>query len=305
MQSIVVTGATGMIGTALCTLAASRGMDVLAIVRPGSKRLAQLPDSPHIRMIPCALQDYASLQLPERYDAFFHLAWDKTAGAARDDAMLQTENIRTTLAAVTLAAKLGCTAFVGAGSQAEYGPTSQPLCAATPTDPRSGYGIAKYAAGKLSRMLCGQLGLRHCWTRILSVYGELDAPHTFIQTCIRTLLAGETPALTPCGQLWDYLYAGDAAEALLAIGERGADGGVYCLGSGKARPMREYAEIIRDQIAPDAVLGFGERDYYPHQPMYLCADLTDLTRDTGYVPTTDFAEGIRRTIQYVKDVQSL
>ena len=34
--------------------------------------------------------------------------------------------------------------------------------------------------------------------------------------------------------------------------------------------------------------------------MYLCADISDLTQDTGFVPETDFSEGIEETIQWVK-----
>jgi nucleoside-diphosphate-sugar epimerase len=47
-------------------------------------------------------------------------------------------------------------------------------------------------------------------------------------------------------------------------------------------------------------LGFGEKEYYPHQPMYLCADIGELRQDTGFAPSVGFAEGIQRTIDWVK-----
>lgn len=31
--------------------------------------------------------------------------------------------------------------------------------------------------------------------------------------------------------------------------------------------------------------------------MFLCADISELQRDTGWKPTTDFADGIRRIIE--------
>ncbi|MFA0816576.1 MAG: NAD-dependent epimerase/dehydratase family protein [Anaerofustis sp.] len=303
MKKIVVTGATGMIGTALIKEAISQGIEVLAIVRRNSNRLTNCPCSPLIKIFHCDINDYSNIQFSGKYDAFYHLAWDKTFGAQRDDTDVQSDNIRYTLDAVKLAEELGCSAFIGVGSQAEYGIVNTPLDGNVSTNPRSGYGIAKYAAGKLSRLLCSQLKIRHCWIRILSIYGEYDAPHTLIMYCISQLLKKEKPSLTQCDQLWDYLYCGDAANALLAIGQNGKDGKTYCLGSGVARPLKEYIETIRNIIDPSVNLGFGEKEYYPNQPMYLCANITDIIKDTGYVPETNFYDGITKTINWYRRTQ--
>lgn len=290
-----------MIGSALIREALSQGIGVLALVHPGSARVSSLPQSPLLKIAPCGIQDYPDYVPEEKYDLFFHLAWNKTFGAARDDTTVQVNNIHSTLEAVKLASRAGCSAFIGTGSQAEYGPTESSLNEKTPVNPLSGYGIAKYAAGKFSRLLCTQLGLRQCWVRILSIYGERDAAHTLIMYCISQLLKGEKPSLTNCDQVWDYLYCGDAAKALLAIGSRGKDGRIYCLGSGNAQPLKQYILSIRDAIDPELPLGFGEKEYYPNQPMYLRADISDLKRDTGFLPATDFSEGIRRTIKWYKE----
>ena len=34
--------------------------------------------------------------------------------------------------------------------------------------------------------------------------------------------------------------------------------------------------------------------------MYLCADLEELTRDTGFVPQVPFERGIRETVEWAK-----
>jgi UDP-glucose 4-epimerase len=51
---------------------------------------------------------------------------------------------------------------------------------------------------------------------------------------------------------------------------------------------------MRDIIAPDIALQFGKKEYYPHQPMYLCADISELTNDTGWKPEVSFDEGIKK-----------
>jgi len=297
MQKIVITGATGMIGSAIARCALERGMDVLCVVRKNTGRLGNLSKSDRVKIVYADISEYAGLDVSGGYDALYHLAWDKTFGASRDDADTQVANIRYTLDAVRLAKRLGCEKFIGAGSQAEYGIASGPLRSDTPVNPQSGYGIAKYAAGKLSRMLCSQLGLRFNWARILSTYGPLDGEHTVIMYAINELRAGRSPELTECGQIWDYLYCDDAAKAFLAVGDKGADGKTYPLGSGRPRRLSEYLETLRDIVNPSGTLQFGKKEYYPHQPMHLCADISELTNDTGWRPEVSFEDGVKKIMQ--------
>ena len=296
MRQILVTGATGCVGSAVVRRALANDIHVTCIVHQGSKRLSNLPKDERLRIVECNLSDYYDLEIESLHDAFIHLSWEKTFGASRDDVEVQTRNIQYTLDAVYLAHRFGCKVFIGAGSQAEYGVQSVDLTPDLPVKPESGYGIAKYAAGKLSAMLCQSLGIRQNWMRILSVYGPNDGENTLISYVIRELKAGRSPELTKCEQMWDYLYADDAGDAILAIAEKGIDGKAYPLGSGKGRKLSEYIEDIRKSINTDVKVEYGAKDYYPHQPMHLVADLKELTADTGWKPKTFFVDGIKQII---------
>jgi len=301
MQKIVITGATGMIGSAIARCALEQNKDVLCILRKGSNRLDNLPKSDKLKIVYADISEYAQLDIQGSYDVFYHLAWEKTSGVSRDDVDIQIANIQYTQDAVRLAKRLGCKKFIGAGSQAEYGIVTEPLKSSTPVNPESGYGIAKYAAGKLSNLLCAQLGLQFNWVRILSVYGLHDGAHTLIMYAINELRNGRSPEFTKCEQIWDYLYCDDAAKAFLAIGENGIDGKTYPLGSENKKRLSEYLEIIRDMIAPNTILQFGKKEYYSHQPMYLCADISELTNDTGWKPIVEFREGIKKIIANISN----
>ena len=293
MKRILVTGATGCVGSAIVRRALAQGMEVTCIVHEGSKRLGNLPQDERVKIVECNLSNYNSLNIDGQHDAFIHMTWDKTFGASRDDAETQTRNIQYTLDACHLAKRCGCQVFVGAGSQAEYGLQTVDLTPDLPVNPESGYGIAKYAAGKLSAMLCKSLGIRQNWVRILSVYGPNDGENTLISYVIRELKAGRSPELTKCEQTWDYLYADDAADAILAIAEKGVDGKAYPLGSGNGRKLTEYIEVIRKVVNPAIEVKYGAKDYYPHQPMHLFADINELTIDTGWEPAWLFYDGIK------------
>ena len=140
----------------------------------------------------------------------------------------------------------------------------------------------------------------HIWTRILSVYGPYDRSATMVMSTIGKLLRGEKPSCTKGEQMWDYLYSKDAGKAFYLLGEKGVNGRVYCIGGGEARPLKEYIEDIRNAVNPEAEIGFGEVAYGPRQVMYLCADIQDLVKDTGFAPDYKFSEGIAETVEWCK-----
>jgi nucleoside-diphosphate-sugar epimerase len=301
---IVITGPTGAIGIALIHECISRQIEVLAICHKNSKRRDRIPESPLVRILELDLQDYRNY-VPDKTicgcDIFYHLAWSGTVGDARNDMRLQHDNIGYALDAAELAHKLGCHTFIGAGSQAEYGRVEGPLSEELPTFPENGYGIAKLCAGRMTRIACTQLGMKHIWTRILSVYGPNDGEKTMIISAVRQLLRGEIPQFTKGEQKWDYLYCDDAARAMLLLGEKGKDGQVYCIGSGSACPLAEYIEQMRAAVDEKAKVALGAVPYGEKQVMYLCADISRLKEDTGFVPEVTFQEGIKRTVAWVRN----
>ena len=302
MQNVIITGGTGAIGIALIQELINKEIEITVVGHTKSVRCGRIPKSPYVKVVLCDIEDISQLpqMLKGKYDVFYHLAWADTFGEGRNNIDSQMHNIEYTLAAVETAAKLGCTRFVGAGSQAEYGRFEGSLNAMTPAFPENGYGIAKLCAGQLSRIRCKQLGMEHIWTRILSIYGPFDGEKTMISTVIRRFLKGESPPCTRGEQLWDYLYAKDAGTALYLLGEKGKDQKVYCIGSGRAKPLKDYICCIRDMIDPQLPVGFGEIPYGEKQVMHLCADIDELTADTGFLPQYSFREGIKETIEWIK-----
>ena len=299
MKKIVVTGATSMIGEAITRCALNENMEVLCIVRKNTKRINNLPKSDQLKFFFAELSEYSNITISDRYDIFYHLAWEETIGDSRDDVDIQQKNIQYTLDSVRLAERIGCKAFIGAGSQAEYGIVTEPVKPETAVNPESGYGVAKYAAGKLSKLLCSQIGLKFNWVRIVSAFGPLDLPKRLIIYVIKELQACHSPELTKCEQIWDYIYCDDVAKAFIAVGNMGIDGKSYTLGSGRPRLLSDYLESVKKIANPDIELKFGGKDYYPHQPMYLCADISELTNDTGWKPEISFEDGIRKVIDYL------
>lgn len=300
IHSAVVNGSLGTIGLALVECLLKKGVKVYAVAFPEDPRIERIPQGAAV--IPCDMREIKTLRekIADPVDAFFHLAWAGTIGPGRDDMLLQTQNIRCAIEATQTAADIGCQVFVGVGSQAEHGRIEGKVTADAPCFPSNGYGMAKLCAGQMTRVMCRQLGIRHEWARVLSVYGANDGPLSVVSILLDKLCRGEKPALTAGEQMWDYLYADDAAEALYCMAESGRDGAVYPVGSGQARPLREYFSLLRDAVDPSLPLGLGELPYPPNQVMHLEADISELTKDTGFTPRTSFENGIKEVVRQYK-----
>lgn len=302
IKKVMITGASGPLGSMLIRECIRNGVRVLAIVRPDSSKKGNIPVHDLVRIAECDITQIDKLPayIQETYDVCFHLAWTHTKDEGRNNPFLQEENILATLKAALCAKELGCKVFIGTGSQAEYGVLNRKIDETTGEKPDTLYGIAKLAAGRLALEYCRQNGMRCNWVRIFSVYGPYENDCVFTAYVIRTLLRGEEPALTPCEQIWDYLYSEDAVHALWLVAERSKSSGIYCLGSGVARSIKEYALIIRNNINPNIPLGIGQKPYSKNQVMHLEADISKLKADTGFTPRFSFEEGIVKTIAWYR-----
>ena len=291
-----------MIGTALINKCIKKGIEVYAVLRASSGKKMRLPESEKLHMVDCSLEELETLpqKIMEKCDTFYHIAWGNTGENRNSSTELQSRNIAYTLAAVKAAYALGCRRFIGAGSQAEYGPMDvDKISPDSPVNPTTPYGAAKLASGQLARMLCKELGMECIWPRIFSVYGIYEKETTMVASGLRKMLAGEKTSFTPALQRWEYLFSADAGRAYYLIGEKGKDGAVYCVGSGKAAPLKDYIEIMAELTGAEET-GIGARPYPAGTVMNLCADISSLTEDTGFVPEYTFREGIRETITWLK-----
>ncbi len=288
MKTAIVTGAAGFAGCNLTEHLLEHGFEVYAVLRPESKHNTRLKESESLHKIELDMSELAFL--PERIgqsaDIFFHLAWD----GGRNDFAVQYKNVEITLQALKTAKALSCSVFLCTGSQAEYGVKEGLITEELSPEPFSSYGAAKAAACYLSKDLAKQEGIRWVWARIFSLYGKYEPAGRMLPDLIRSLKEGHTPELSSCRQSWDYLDAGDAAEALIALAERGGDGEIYNIANGDHHPLKDFTERVRQIYAPELMIGYGAD---PSPFVSLRPSVEKLKRDTGWEPEVSFEAGVR------------
>lgn len=301
MQRVVVTGATGFIGAAVARGLARRGIHVAALMRPAANPWRLGADVKGMEVIHGTLDDaasYAPALQAFRPDTVMHLAWHGVSKAGREDPAQIRTNVCGSADLLRAAVRAGCRTFVGAGSQAEYAPGDVAIDEAHPTRPQSLYGAAKLAAFTLLDQIARRNDVRLAWLRVFSVYGPRDAADTLLSTLIGQLLAGTRPALTSAEQAWDYLYVDDAADAFVSVGATAAAAGVFNMGSGTARPLRETIVQVRDLIDRSLPLGFGDLDSTTNAVRRLEPVVGRLRSVTGWSAATPLAVGLARTVDW-------
>jgi len=298
---VFLTGASGFIGSFfLKNLIDYSGHEVCVLLRNPTNAWRIKDMMPNVKIIIGELDELINIEAELKIfcpDAFVHLAWNGVSGGERNESS-QWRNVSSTLELIELANRLNVKNFIGLGSQAEYGPCQNKIDESCATKPTTMYGASKLAAQLLSEKLCGQYGLRYAWLRLFSSFGPEDNPDWLIPYLTRSLLTKKIPKLTAAEQLWDYIYVEDVAFALRAVLDSKDAEGVFNLGSGQAYKLRAVIEKIRDLIDPNLHLGFGEIAYRSDQVMYLQADISKISKATGWMPKSDFDLALKKTVEW-------
>lgn len=279
MRTYIVTGATGFIGYALVKHILECKDKVIAVVRPDSGRGDKLNDlkktyGEKLTVEKVSLDNLEALEGRFEADVFFHLAWNGSSGIQREDFDIQYSNIGYTAKAMRVAKICGCTKFIGAGSQAEYG-VVRGLAKEDEVVPRPFmmYGAAKLATYEMCKLLASKLDISFVWPRIYSVYGVGENKGTLVNYVIDSLLEGNTPELSPCENMWNFIYIDDCVKILKKLADDKDSNGVYHVASKDTRLLKDFVSEIRDIVAPGANLGFGIKESNPERTFWLEPDI--------------------------------
>lgn len=300
----LITGATSFIGVALAKLLIAQGQRVIAVCRKDSKGLQNLPEG--ISVVYAEMYEYYDLaKTIEHADVFVHLAWAGTSHEGRHDTALQDDNVRYSLQAIDVAKAIGCQLFVEAGSQAEYGYTTELLKEDMPCHPDNEYGRAKYEFGIKAEEKCKELGIKFMHLRIISIYGETDHQWTLVMSCIRKMLRNEPVQLSSCEQMWNFVCIQDAVKQMYllsqyALGRRDYISEVYHIGSNDTRKLRSFVDEMYHLTNSKSKLEFGK--YTPANVVSLnpCMDKTEAATG-GFISDYTFGQIVINIINNYKN----
>ena len=304
MKKVIVTGANGFIGTALCKKLSDEGINVIAIVRDKEENITKIKDIPRLKITYCDLSDFRNLSkyVEDRdIDALYHLAWVGSAGALRGDSDVQIRNIQYTCDTVKACLDMNCKRFIFASSIMEYEIQATMVTDTMPSI-NTLYSSAKVAADYMARTLSGSYGIDYIRAVISNIYGPGETSPRLVNTSLRKMLNKEHCAFSAGNQLCDFVYITDAAKMFIEIGKHGIANRTYYIGSQEPRPLKEFLCEMRDQVDPKIEIGLGEIPFNGVSLSYKEFDINAVKKDTGYIPEVTFAQGIKNTLEWIKEM---
>lgn len=294
IKKILVTGARGYIGSRCVPHLMAGGYEVHAVTS-GSVGAATATG---ITWHHFDLLDPAScVQAVEevRPSHLLHLAWIAVPG----EFWGSPSNLRWLASGIALVEafyRCGGKRALGVGSCAEYawGPDD---CheEKTPLRPDTIYGRCKLALGLAFAAAAAIYGGSSAWARLFAPYGPGEPIERLVPSVIDGIVNGKPVHCTLGSQIRDFIYVDDAAEALVALLDAGAEGPIN-IGSGAGMTLREIVAVITAQLGRAELVRFGARQRPPGDPDRVVADTGRFMREVGRQPAVGIEEGIARTI---------
>ena len=304
-RRVLVTGATGFIGSHLTRALVREGAIVYATRRsPDARTRVPVGD---VEWIPADLTDAGSLAKAVRTAdpaVVFNLAAYGTTFDQKDPEHAYRVNVDGSWNLWRALDGSGAR-LIHAGSCGEYGQAMGQVTEDHVCKPTWFYPATKNASVVLLSTLGLQYGRETVSLRPFGPYGEGDDANRVIPHVVRALLRGEEVRVTPGEQLRDYAHVDDHVDAILLAGARPLPHrvAIYNTGSGEVITLRTLLEAVADAVGPDArsLLRFGAVPYRDSEVWEMCCDIGAARRDLGYAPRVSLAEGLRRTATWFRE----
>lgn len=311
-MKILITGSSGTIGTELVDQLIARGDEVVGI----DKVMPQKPNCTWFYQHD--LTSYPTDMIDDHtdIDMVIHLAANARVHNSVVNPELAIENMNSTHYAFEIARRLNIPKLIMASSRETYGETSVvdyqpgqlPIVWPTSEDNASQRNsLSPYTAGKI-------MGEAYCYayencynidTRIVrfsNVYGRYDTSDRFIPKIIQRMLKNEPFEVWGEDKVLDFTYIEDCVEGILTMIDRWQDVPMEMnLAYGEGSRLVDVAEIVKKELGSTSVITttpslVGEVTSY-------VADI-DNARKLGWTPKTNIVEGIRKSIEYYKQIYS-
>lgn len=297
-MKILVTGSSGMIGTALCERLLHAGHDVKGIDRR--------PNPWHDSL--AAITVYADCMREEhlrrgviagQWDCVVHLAANARVHDLVVKPQLALENCISTHNVLEFCRTNGVRKVVFASSRECYGNLEEQPVAEDRVrleNTASPYAASKLYGEALVRSYSRCYGMKAAIVRFSNVYGRYDESDRVIPLFVRQALAGETLTVFGHQKVLDFTYLDDAVAGLLRVLEADTRHcSAWNIASGEASTLEEAARLVIEATGSQSQVQVTP--VRPGEVYRYAADVSAI-RKLGYQPKVMLAEGIQRAVEW-------
>ena len=300
MEYAIVTGANGFLGSALIKKLIENNVKVLAIAKSFTESKLPICDMVTFYETDLSNTDEMIEKLKnEKYDVFYHFAWDGVNGPLKSDPIIQLKNTEITLNCAKVAKYINCKKFLCAGTIAERAIES--LSNLDKTNGGMIYGVAKHTTRLMLETYCKNIGLDFVWMQFSNIYGPNNKTGNLVSYTIEEMIKGNNAIFGPALQPYDFIYIDDLIEAVIRLGKNKTRKNCYFIGSGSPRILKEYLIEIGKQYGRSDLIKIGLR---PDDGIKYTLDMfniNELVNDVGNYIRVPFSDGIKNTLKQYKE----
>lgn len=308
MKRIILTGATGFIGSNLAIRLLRDGHELHLLVLPGYNRwrIEEIRDDVHLHEVGLGDEAITDIVGKIRPDWVFHLAVHGAYSLQTDLRQMVQTNIMATINLVEACLKAGFEAFVNTGSSSEYGFKNHAPSEMEWLEPNSHYALTKASATLFCRYTAQSRNVHLPTLRLYSAYGPYEEPTRLIPTLIRLGLQNKLPPLVNPNIGRDFIYIDDVIEAyLLAAAQPEQEpGAIYNVGTGLQASIREVVAVAQK------VLGITVEPEWSSMPdrqwdtNVWIADNRKIRNKLGWQPHYTFDQGFSLMVAWFREHQA-
>ncbi len=284
-KTLLITGATGFLGSHLVRRFVADGWDVAILKRPESNlnRIADIVDRLHVFDVDCLDELFVTLG---HVDVVIHAAanYGRHSEPASSIFATNTAFPLHLLEAVTRH---------GTGTLINTDTVLDPMLNA--------YALSKHQFKQWGQQFAHAGGIRFINLRLEHMYGAGDDPTKFTTHVMNACLANAPKLkLTPGEQKRDFIYVDDAVDAYAVVIDRLSElapgFNELDVGSGRAVTIRKFVETVRDLTSATTQLEFGTLPYRTNEVMFSQANTTKL-HTLGWASRFDITAGLAKMIE--------
>lgn len=297
MRTYIITGANGFIGSRLVKKVAENTENtVVAVVRNYETNTCMFDGIDNIKVVYCSMNEYSAL--PQKIDGlnadcFIHLAWNGSTGSARADYEKQLLNIKNSIAAYKAAESLGCKRFLCAGTISEN--IIEQVGMLDSISQNMIYAQSKKTLYDFLNIFSKQSKMEFVWMQFSNVYGPHNTSGNLISYTFNEIDNDRIPEFGSGEQPYNFIYIDDLVNGIIALSNSKLTKNKYFIGSDEIMLLKDFLIKIPGIINKNVQIGIGRRndDGIKYDSKWF--DISDLKKDTGFVPEYSFDSGIKNT----------